>query len=154
MDPTKDGRDGRTRRELLAGAGLAVAGLLAGCSALESGDEATTDCLTNVSSGMDGRGFSEVRVEAGDPVTLVVELVDDEETLSAVEFIYVRPTGDEGLASYVPYRRLAEKDGADPPLTYEIPLDTPPHHEEYTVVLDGVGERQTLDTRTVSLSCA
>ena len=153
MAPTKDGRDRRTRRELLAGAGLAAAATLAGCSALDSGDE-PTDCLTNVSSGMDGRGFSEVRVEAGDPVTLVVELVDDEETLSAVEFVYVSPTGDEGSASYVPYRRLAEQDGTEPPRTYEIPLDAPPHHDEYTVVLDGVGERQTLDTRTVSLSCA
>lgn len=148
MDDTEDGT---TRRDLLAGAGLAAAGTLAGCSSLDPREE-TTDCLTNVSSGMDGRGLHEIRVEGGDPVTLVVELTDDEETLSEVEFLYVSRAGGD-LESYVPYRRLAEADGADPPLTYEIPLEVAPHHHEYSVYLDGVGERRTLDARTVSLSC-
>jgi hypothetical protein len=147
--------DGTTRRELLTGAGLAAAGTLAACSSLDSrerGTETETECLTNVTSEMDGRGLREVRIEGDDPVTLVVELTDHEETLSEVEFLYVGATGEE-LKSYVPYRRLAEADGPAPPLTYESPLEAAPHHDEYTVYLDAVEERQTLDARTVSLSC-
>ena len=146
-----DSDDGTTRRELLAGAGLAAGGTLAGCRSLDPREE-ETDCRTNVSSGMDGRGLREIRVEDDDPVTLVVELTDDEETLSEVEFLYVSRAGGD-LESYVPYRRLAEADGPDPPLTYDIPLEAAPHHHEYSVYLDGVGERRTLDSRTVSLSC-
>lgn len=148
-DETCDG--GTTRRDLLAGAGLAAVSGLAGCSALGQPDGGT-DCARTVSDGSDGTGLREVRVEAGDPVTLVVELTDDEETLSQVEFLYVTATGGD-LTSYVPYRELADGSDTDPPLTYKIPLESPPHHGEYRVVLDGVGERQTLDRRTVSLSC-
>lgn len=148
-DGTSD--DGTTRRELLAGAGLAAVGGLAGCSALDWRDS-DTGCLRTVSDESGGTGIHEVRVEARDPVTLVVELTDDEETLSQVEFLYVTATGGD-LTSYVPYRELADGGDTDPPLSYEIPLGSPPHHGEYEVVLDGVGERRTLDTRTVSLSC-
>jgi hypothetical protein len=85
-------------------------------------------------------------------VTLVVELTDDEEIPSDAEFLYVSATGGE-LESYVPSRRLTETDGADPPLTCEVPLKAAPHRDEYTVYLDGVEERQTLDARTVSRGC-
>jgi hypothetical protein len=147
-----DDSDPTTRRELLAGAGLAAAGVLAGCSSLDPRGGGT-DCLTNVTTRMDGDGLREVRVEAGDPVTLVVELTDDEATLSEVEFLYVsHANGDQ--ETYVPYRRLAEADGPDPPRTYEIPLQSPPHHEEYVVILDGVDDSGPLDGRTVSLSCS